>query len=113
MGADGTAISAEDEADRPQGRAEICFLWEKAEKARRHELTAAAGRRVIARDGLDFLGRGAGVPLCGGLDTELARRKEGLHCCSDLHQIRADLEAASSVSLGDASRFSAGFSEPD
>jgi integrase len=28
---------------------EICFLWEKAsEKARRHELTAAAGRRVIA-----------------------------------------------------------------
>ena len=27
----------------------ICFLWEKAsEKARRHELTAAAGRKVIA-----------------------------------------------------------------
>jgi integrase len=48
-GADGRRMQRSTrQTDRKAAR-EICFLWEKAsEKARRHELTAAAGRKVIA-----------------------------------------------------------------
>ena len=48
-GADGRRmLRSTRQTDRKVAR-EICSLWEKAsEKARRHELTAAAGRRVIA-----------------------------------------------------------------
>ena len=49
-GADGTPVSALHEADRPEGRAEdLLPVGEGVGKAaRRHELTAAAGRKVIA-----------------------------------------------------------------
>jgi integrase len=48
-GADGRRMQRSTrQTDRKAAR-EICFLWEKAgHAARRHELTAAAGRRVIA-----------------------------------------------------------------
>ena len=51
----------------------ICSLWEKAgHTARRHELTAAAGRKVIAEMVAISSGESFGVPFCRGLDTELA-----------------------------------------